>query len=119
MAENYDVRLENAKNDILDFSGNIWEKVIFLHNLGYSLRIIEEILGISRSKLQRFLSENNYDDVDDVRTQNRNHRVNQATRLHKMGFNLAEIALEMDINVRTVESYLRQAGIKESTNFGD
>lgn len=118
MVENYNVRLENAKNDIKDFSGNIWEKVVFLHDSGYSLRIISDILGISRSKLQRFLSENNHDDIDDVRTQNRNHRVNQAARLHRMGFSNAEIASEMDINVRTVESYLRQAGMKASTKFG-
>lgn len=118
MAENYNIRLENAKNDIKDFSGDIWQKAVFLHDTGYSLRIIEEILGISRSKLQRFLSENNHDDIDDVRTQNRNHRVNQATRLRKMGFEIDEIAAEMDINVRTVESYLRQAGMKASTKFG-
>ena len=119
MNESYDERLANARHDIAGFDGNVWDLVVYLHECGYSLRIIAEITNISRSKIQRFLSESNYDNLDDIRSQGRSQRVNQASRLFKMGFNPGEIAEELDVNVRTVESYLRQAGMKEGTKFGD
>lgn len=119
MNESYDERLANARHDIAGFDGNAWDLVIYLHECGYSLRIISEITNISRSKIQRFLSESNYDNLDDIRSQGRAQRVNQTSRLFKMGFNPSEIAEELDVNVRTVESYLRQAGMKEGTKFGD
>ena len=118
MVESYEIRVENAKHDIKHLDGDIWEKVLFLSQSGYSLRVIEEVLGISRSKLQRFISESNNDDIDDPRSQERNRRARNAARLFKMGFDLDEIAAEMGLNRRTIESYLRQAGMKAGTNFG-
>lgn len=118
----YKDRLNNAKKkfDSLESSYcSLWDKSIILWQDGFSLRIIEEITGLSRSKLQRFFAENNYNRVDDVRTQNREERINQASRLYKMGFDKKEIADMMDVNKRTIDAYFKQLGINDRTNFGD
>ena len=52
---------------------------------------------------------------DDKRTQNRKNRVYQCEKLHKMGFSRDEIASEMQINPRTVDSYLKEIGVKNKT----
>lgn len=116
--DSYEIRLDNAKRDIATLEGNEWQLAILLWEMGYSLRIIEEILGITRSKLQRFFAENEIDKIDDTRTQNRNERVGYAIKLNKMGFTKQEIATELGLNVRTVESYLRQGKILGATKFG-
>ena len=84
---------------------------------GYSLRIIQDLTGIHRSKLSRYINEHNLEREDDIRTQNRKNRVYQASKLHKMGFSRDEIASEMQINPRTVDSYLKELGIKNLTKM--
>lgn len=116
--DSYEIRLNNAKKDIAILEGNEWQLAILLWEKGYSLRIIEEILGISRSKLQRYFAEHEMDKIDDTRTQNRNERVGYAIKLNKMGFTKQEIAQELGLNVRTVESYLKQGKVLEATKFG-
>ena len=117
--DKYSIRVNNAKKDMQKMEGSMWEIATNLWQNGYSIRVIEEVCGISRSKLQRFFSENTLEKTDDIRTQNRNRRVNYARKLHKMGFTDTEIAQELHVSIRTVESYLRQVGVKKSTNFGD
>ena len=82
---------------------------------GYSTRIIQEITGIHRSKISRYVNEHNLERDDDKRTQNRKNRVYQCEKLHKMGFSRDEIATEMQINPRTVDSYLKEIGVKDKT----
>lgn len=94
-----------------------FEQAIALWNNGYSLRIIQELTGIHRSKLSRYINEHNLERDDDIRTQNRKNRVYQASKLHKMGFSRDEIASEMQINPRTVDSYLKELGIKSQTKI--
>ena len=94
-----------------------FEQAIALWNNGYSLRIIQELTGIHRSKLSRYINEHNLERDDDIRTQNRKNRVYQASKLHKMGFSRDEIASEMQINPRTVDSYLKELGIKNQTEM--
>ena len=55
----------------------------------------------------------------DKRTQNRKNRVYQCEKLYKMGFSRNEIANEMQINPRTVDSYLKEIGVKEKTQIQD
>ena len=88
--------------------GSLWENVERLWKMGYSLRVISEITGITRSKLQRILSETNNGRDDDIRTQNRDYRVQQAKRLYNNGKNRQDIAFKLGVNVRTVDSYLKQ-----------
>ena len=82
---------------------------------GYSTRIIQEITGIHRSKISRYVNEHNLERYDDKRTQNRKNRVYQCDKLYKMGFSKEEIASEMQINPRTVDSYLKEIGVKNKT----
>lgn len=118
--DSYEIRLNNAKKDLKSFENDdMWTKVVKLWQKNYSLRIISEISGISRSKLQRYFAENEIDKIDDIRTQNRNERVKYAKNLEKMGFSKQEIAQELNVNPRTVDSYFKQVGIKAKTNFGD
>ena len=116
---NYEVRLEAAQTKVATIKGSAWDKAIALWQKGFSLRIIEEITGLSRSKLQRFFAENDYKRIDDIRTQNREERVQQANKLHKMGFSRDEIADMMNINKRTVDAYFKQLDINNKTVFGD
>ena len=92
-----------------------FEQAIELWKSGYSTRIIQEITGIHRSKISRYTNEHNLERDDDKRTQNRKNRVYQCEKLHKMGFSRDEIAVEMQINPRTVDSYLKEIGVKNKT----
>ncbi len=96
-----------------------FEQAIELWKAGYSTRIIQEITGIHRSKISRYINENNLERDDDKRTQNRKNRVYQCQKLAKMGFSRDEIAQEMDINPRTVDSYFKELGIKDKTKIRD
>ncbi len=115
----YEDKIKQARKDLDDLNGNLWDNVIEMWHMGHSLRVISEVSGVSRSKLQRYISEHKEDRFDDPRSQLRNKKAMQAGNLHKMGFNLDEIAAEMGLNRRTIESYFRQLGIKEETKFGD
>lgn len=106
--EEYSVRVNNARRDFMHMDGSLWENVERLWNMGYSLRIISEITGITRSKLQRRLSESNKGRNDDVRTQNRDFRVVKTRELLNMGMDKNEIAQKMGMNTRTIEGYIRQ-----------
>ena len=55
--EAYNIRVDNAKKDFMHMDGTLWENIERLWKMGYSLRVISEITGITRSKLQRHLSE--------------------------------------------------------------
>ena len=94
-----------------------FEQAIELWKAGYSTRIIQEITGIHRSKVSRYVNENNLSRDDDKRTQNRKNRVYQCKKLYKMGFSRDEIADEMQINPRTVDSYLKEIGVKNKTKI--
>ena len=94
-----------------------FKQAIVLWENGYSLRIIQDLTGIHRSKLSRYINEHNLEREDDIRTQNRKNRVYQGSKLHKMGFSRDEIASEMQINPRTVDSYLKELGIKNLTKM--
>lgn len=106
--EAYNIRVNNARKDFMHMDGTLWENVERLWKMGYSLRVISEITGITRSKLQRHLSENDNGREDDVRTQNRNNRVLQTKKLLAQGCSNAEIAKMLCLNVRTIESYRKQ-----------
>ena len=94
-----------------------FKQAIILWKNGYSLRIIQDLTGIHRSKLSRYINENDLTREDDIRTQNRKYRVHQCEKLHKMGFSKDEIASEMDINPRTVDAYFKELGIKPKTKI--
>lgn len=98
---------------------NSLEQAVILWKNGYSLRIIQDLTGIHRSKLSRYINEHDLTRDDDIRTQNRKNRVYQASKLHKMGFSREEIAQEMQINPRTVDSYLKELGIKNKTKMAE
>lgn len=93
------------------------EQAIILWEKGYSLRIIQELTDIHRSKLSRYINEHNLERDDDVRTQNRKNRVYQCEKLYKMGFSKEEIAYELDVNPRTIDSYLKELNIKNKTKM--
>lgn len=117
--DSYEIRRESASqflNQLLNQSINQpFEQAIALWKAGYSTRIIQEITGIHRSKISRYVNEHNLERDDDKRTQNRKNRVYQCEKLHKMGFSRDEIATEMQINPRTVDSYLKEIGVKDKT----
>ena len=117
--DSYDIRLRSADQ----FRGQLieqsieqpFEQAVALWREGYSTRIIQEITGVHRSKISRYVNEHDLSRDDDKRTQNRKNRVYQCEKLHKMGFSRDEIASEMQINPRTVDSYLKEIGVKNKT----
>ena len=117
--DSYDIRLRSAEQ----FRGQLieqsieqpFEQAVALWREGYSTRIIQEITGVHRSKISRYVNEHDLSRDDDKRTQNRKNRVYQCEKLHKMGFSRDEIASEMQINPRTVDSYLKEIGVKNKT----
>lgn len=117
----YEARKQSASqflNQLIAQSINDpFEQAITLWKAGYSLRIIQEITGIHRSKLSRFINENDLERDDDKRTQNRKNRVYQCRKLHQMGFSREEIAQELDLNPRTIDSYFKEIGIKSKTKI--
>lgn len=94
-----------------------FKQAIILWKDGYSLRIIQDLTDIHRSKLSRYINEHDLTRDDDVRTQNRKNRVYQCEKLYKMGFSPVEIANEMCMNPRTIDSYLKEIGLKDKTRF--
>lgn len=94
-----------------------FNQAIILWKEGYSTRIIQEITGIHRSKLSRYVNEHDLARDDDKRSQNRKNRVYQCQKLLKMGFSRDEIAHEMSVNPRTVDSYLKELGVKSKTKM--
>lgn len=106
--EKYSIRVNNARKDFMNMDGTLWDNIERLWSMGYSLRVISDITGITRSKLQRHLSETNKGRDDDIRTQNRDFRVKETKMLLDKGLSKFEIAKKMSINERTVDSYIRQ-----------
>lgn len=106
--EKYSVRVNNARRDFMNMDGTLWNNIERLYKMGYSLRVISDITGITRSKLQRRLSETNKGREDDVRTQNRGFRVKETKELLDQGLTKTEVAKRMKINERTVDSYIKQ-----------
>ena len=94
-----------------------FEQAIVLWKEGYSLRIIQELTDIHRSKLSRYINEHDITREDDIRTQNRKNRVYQCKKLHKMGFSREEIASTLELNPRTIDSYFKELGIKSKTKM--
>ena len=119
--DNYEVRKqlgEQLINQLITQSiTDSFKQAIILWQDGYSLRIIQDLTGIHRSKLSRYINEHDLTRNDDIRTQNRKNRVYQCEKLHKMGFSREEIAQEMQINPRTVDSYFKELGIKSKTKI--
>lgn len=119
--DSYEARKESGeqliKQLINDSITDPFEQAIALWKAGYSTRIIQEITGIHRSKLSRYVNENNLSRDDDKRSQNRKNRVYQCQKLVKMGFSRAEIAQEMNISPRTIDSYFKEIGVKTKTKF--
>lgn len=106
--ESFEIRVENAKRDFMNMDGDLWENIDKLWEYGYSMRVISEITGLTRSKIQRHISENNKARSDDVPTQNREFRVKQTLNLINQGWNKNEIAEELGLNRRTIGSYIKQ-----------
>jgi len=121
--DDYETRMRSASqllNQLIAQSVNQpFEQAIELWKAGYSTRIIQEITDVHRSKISRYVNEHNLERDDDKRTQNRKNRVYQCEKLHKMGFSRQEIADEMGINPRTVDSYFKEIGIKNKTKIKD
>ena len=117
--DSYEIRRQSASqmlNQLINQSINQpFEQAIELWKAGHSTRIIQEITGIHRSKISRYVNEHDLSRDDDKRSQNRKNRVYQCEKLHKMGFSRDEIAVEMQINPRTVDSYLKEIGVKNKT----
>lgn len=117
--ESFETRIESAKQLISDSTEQPFDQAIILWKAGYSLRVIQEVTNVHRSKLSRYINEHNLTRDDDVRSQNRQYRVNQASKLHKMGFSKDEIANEMGLNLRTIDSYFKEIGLKKKTKISD
>lgn len=117
--DNYQVRKQLGNQLITqlitDGVTDSFTQAIILWKEGYSLRIIQDLTDIHRSKLSRYINEHDLVREDDIRTQNRKNRVYQCEKLHKMGFSRNEIAREMCLNPRTVDSYLKEIGVKSKT----
>lgn len=106
--ESFEIRVEKAKKDLMNMDGDLWENIDRLWEYGYSMRVIAEITGLTRSKIQRHISEGNKARSDDIPTQNRELRVKQTLNLINQGKNRYEIAKELNLNPRTVGSYIKQ-----------
>ena len=106
--ESFEIRLKNAKKDLMNMDGDLWENIDKLWKYGYSMRVISETTGVTRSKIQRHISENNKGRSDNVPTQNRELRVKQTFNLINQGMNKYEIAKKLNLNHRTIESYIKQ-----------
>lgn len=106
--ESFEIRVENARKDLMNMDGDLWENIEKLWEYGYSMRVIAEITGLTRSKIQRHISESNKGRHDDIPTQNRDIRVKQTLNLINQGKNRQEIAKELNLNPRTVGSYIKQ-----------
>lgn len=117
--ESFQERIESAKQLISDSTDEPFDQAIMLWKMGYSLRVIQEVTNVHRSKLSRYINENDLAKDDDVRNQNRQYRINQASKLYKMGFSKEEIAHEMNLNLRTIQSYFKQIGLEKKTKFSD
>ena len=52
-----------------------FEQAIILWKEGYSLRIIQDLTDVHRSKLSRYINEHDLTRDDDKRSQNRKYRV--------------------------------------------
>lgn len=117
--ESFQERIESAKQLISDSTDEPFDQAITLWKAGYSLRIIQELTNVHRSKLSRYINENDLTRDDDIRNQNRQYRVNQTLKLHKMGFSREEISNEMNLDLRTIDSYFKQLGIKKKTKFSE
>ncbi|MBO5476252.1 MAG: hypothetical protein J6A15_00675 [Clostridia bacterium] len=119
--DSYDVRKQSGEqviNRLITQSiTDSFKQALILWQEGYSLRIIQDLTGIHRSKISRYVNEHDLSRDDDKRTQNRKNRVYQCEKLVKMGFSRQEIASEMGINPRTVDSYFKEIGLKDKTNF--
>lgn len=119
--DSYDVRKqagEQVINRLITQSiTDSFKQALILWQEGYSLRIIQDLTGVHRSKVSRYVNEHDLSRDDDKRTQNRKNRVYQCEKLVKMGFSREEIASEMGINPRTVDSYFKEIGLKDKTNF--
>ena len=117
----YDFRKQLANqllNQLINQSiTDSFEQAIALWENGYSLRIIQDLTNIHRSKLSRYINEHDLTRFDDKRSQNRKHRVYQCEKLFKMGFSRDEIASEIGVNPRTVDSYLKEIGVKSKTKM--
>lgn len=119
--DSYEVRKQSASCLITQLRNqsinDSFEQAITLWEAGYSLRIIQELTGVHRSKVSRYINEHDLARDDDKRSQNRKHRVYQCERLYKMGFSQNEIAHEMNLSPRTIDSYFKELNIKAKTKI--
>lgn len=119
--DSYDVRKqagEQVINRLITQSiTDSFKQALILWQEGYSLRIIQDLTGVHRSKVSRYVNEHDLSRDDDKRTQNRKNRVYQCRKLHQMGFSREEIAQELDLNPRTIDSYFKEIGIKSKTKI--
>ena len=108
MSNPFEVRVNSARKQYMNMDGSLWENLERLWDYGYSLRVISEVSNISRSTLQRHFSENNIGRDDEIGTQNRDLMVKQTLILFNSGLNRQQIANKLGLNVRTIDSYLKQ-----------
>jgi predicted transcriptional regulator len=123
LGEDFEARLESGRqliNQLInDLITDSFAQAVELWKAGFSTRIIEELTGVSRSKISRYVNEADLARIDDKNTQNRKNRVYQCQKLHKMGFSRLEIADELGVNPRTVDSYFKELGLKSKTKIRD
>ena len=121
--DNYQVRKQLGEQLINQLITQLitdpFKQALILWQNGFSLRIIQDLTGIHRSKLSRYINEHDLTRNDDIRTQNRKNRVYQCEKLHKMGFSREEIASTLELNPRTIDSYFKELGIKSKTKMSD
>lgn len=113
----YDDRLKKAKYDAQFCGKEGIELAVELYSMGYSLRIISEITGFSRSKLQRFLSENGVRNLNSFNTKRLNNNLSVTGRMIKRGCSLEDVCVELGVSEWTVRQYLKQLGLSDPTRF--
>ena len=113
----YKERLEKAKCDAESCGKEGTELAVELYGMGHSLRIISEITGFSRSKLQRFLSENDVRNLNSFNTKRLNNNLSVTGRMVKEGCSLEDVCVELGVSEWTVRQYLKQLGLSDPTKF--
>ena len=113
----YKDRLKKAECDAQSCGKEGVELAVELYGMGHSLRIISEITGFSRSKLQRYLSENGVRNLNSVNTKRLNNNLSVAGRMIKEGCSLEDVCVELGVSEWTVRQYLKQLGFGDPTRF--
>lgn len=113
----YKERLKKAEYDARCSDKEGVDLAVELYGMGHSLRIISEITGFSKSKLQRFLSESDVRNLNSVNTKRLNNNLKVTGRMVKEGCSLEDVCVELGVSEWTVKQYLKQLGFDDPTRF--